>query len=190
VARERPSTYLLHTNTNTQPRGFDWRIHCGVEATELSTNKQHSLSDHIFYGDTHTHGHPPKNPQMPNGDPGLPFDLNQSARIPHAGSYQMHRTVSGFQTVGEWGQASWEEERGGPCVSPRAGTGGLVRVLQCGGRLLERQVVSGFSVTAVHESRLSAQRERAREGKSRNRKSLFYCCSERGKALHHWNLLI
>jgi hypothetical protein len=43
VARERPSTYL-HTNTNTQPRGFGWRIHCGVEVTVLSTNKHHSLS--------------------------------------------------------------------------------------------------------------------------------------------------
>jgi hypothetical protein len=43
VARERPSTYL-HTNTNTQPRGFGWRIHCGVEVTVLSTNKQHTLS--------------------------------------------------------------------------------------------------------------------------------------------------
>jgi hypothetical protein len=43
VARERPSTYL-QTNTNTQPRGFGWRINCGVEVTELSTNKQHSLS--------------------------------------------------------------------------------------------------------------------------------------------------
>ena len=27
-----------------EPRGFGWRIHCGVEVTELSTNKQHSLS--------------------------------------------------------------------------------------------------------------------------------------------------
>jgi hypothetical protein len=28
------------------PRGLwlDWRIHCGVEVTELSTNKQHTLS--------------------------------------------------------------------------------------------------------------------------------------------------
>jgi hypothetical protein len=38
--------------------------------------------------------------------------VNQSARIPHAGSYQMHRTGSGLQTVGEWGKASWEEESG------------------------------------------------------------------------------
>jgi hypothetical protein len=43
VAQERPSTYL-HTNTNTQPRGFGWRIHCGVEVTVFSTNKQHTLS--------------------------------------------------------------------------------------------------------------------------------------------------
>ena len=43
MARERPSTYL-HTNTNTQPRGFGWRIHCCVEVTVLSTSKQHTLS--------------------------------------------------------------------------------------------------------------------------------------------------
>jgi hypothetical protein len=43
VARERPSTYL-HANTTTQPRGFGWRIHCGVEVTVLSTNKQHTPS--------------------------------------------------------------------------------------------------------------------------------------------------
>ena len=43
MARERPSTYL-NTNTNTQPRGFRWRIHCGVEVTVSSINKQHSLS--------------------------------------------------------------------------------------------------------------------------------------------------
>ena len=43
MARERPSTYL-HTNTNTQPRGFGWRIHCGVEVTVSSTNKQHALA--------------------------------------------------------------------------------------------------------------------------------------------------
>jgi hypothetical protein len=42
VARERTSTYL-HTNTNTQPRGSGGRIHCGVEVTVLSTNKQHTL---------------------------------------------------------------------------------------------------------------------------------------------------
>jgi hypothetical protein len=46
VARERPSTYL-HTNTNTQPRGFGWRVHCGVEVTVLSTNKQHTLSESV-----------------------------------------------------------------------------------------------------------------------------------------------
>ena len=34
-----------HTHTScTTSRGFGWRIHCGVEVTELSTNKQHSLS--------------------------------------------------------------------------------------------------------------------------------------------------
>ncbi len=29
-----------HTHTHT---AFGWRIHCGVEVTELSTNKQHTL---------------------------------------------------------------------------------------------------------------------------------------------------
>jgi len=28
----------------TKPRGFGWRIHCGVEVTESSTNKQHTHS--------------------------------------------------------------------------------------------------------------------------------------------------
>jgi hypothetical protein len=28
----------------TQSRGFGWRIHCGVEVTESSTNKQHTLA--------------------------------------------------------------------------------------------------------------------------------------------------
>jgi hypothetical protein len=27
------------------PRGVGWRIHCGIEVTELSTNKQHTLSE-------------------------------------------------------------------------------------------------------------------------------------------------
>ena len=27
-----------------EPRGFGWRIHCGVEVTVSSTNKQHTLS--------------------------------------------------------------------------------------------------------------------------------------------------
>jgi hypothetical protein len=26
----------------TEPRGFGWRIHCGVEVTVSSTNKQHT----------------------------------------------------------------------------------------------------------------------------------------------------
>ena len=34
-----------------QSRGFGWRIHCGVEVTESSTNIQHSLS----LSHTHTH---------------------------------------------------------------------------------------------------------------------------------------
>jgi hypothetical protein len=43
---ERSST-RLHTNTYTsctQSRGPGWRIYCGVEVCELSTNKQLSLS--------------------------------------------------------------------------------------------------------------------------------------------------
>jgi hypothetical protein len=42
------SSAHLHTNTYTSctpSRGFGWRIHCGVEATESSNNKQMSLSD-------------------------------------------------------------------------------------------------------------------------------------------------
>jgi serine/threonine protein kinase len=58
VARERPSTYV-HTNTNTQPRGFGWRIHCGVEVTVLSTIKQHTLSRALTHSGIrqHTHKH-------------------------------------------------------------------------------------------------------------------------------------
>jgi hypothetical protein len=44
---ERPENVRAHIYTqtpNTQPRGFGWRIHCGVEVTESSTNKQHTLS--------------------------------------------------------------------------------------------------------------------------------------------------
>jgi hypothetical protein len=31
-------------------RGLGWRIHCGVEVTESSTNKQHTLSNPSGYG--------------------------------------------------------------------------------------------------------------------------------------------
>ena len=41
----RMSEYILahkhHTHTHA---ASGWRIHCGVEVTELSTNKQHTLS--------------------------------------------------------------------------------------------------------------------------------------------------
>jgi hypothetical protein len=30
------------------PRGFGWRIHCGVEVTESSTKKQHTLSEALL----------------------------------------------------------------------------------------------------------------------------------------------
>ena len=60
MARERPSTYL---HTNTQPRGFGWRIHCGVEVTELSTNKQHTLS--LSYKDTLENTPSPRAAQAP-----------------------------------------------------------------------------------------------------------------------------
>ncbi len=32
------------TPTTVTPRGFGWRIHCGVEVSESSTNKQYHLS--------------------------------------------------------------------------------------------------------------------------------------------------
>jgi len=38
------SVGMLNTLELTQPRGLGWRIHCGVEVTESSTNKQHTLS--------------------------------------------------------------------------------------------------------------------------------------------------
>ena len=37
-------THKHHTHTHA---AFGWRIHCGVEVTELSTNKQHSLSPDV-----------------------------------------------------------------------------------------------------------------------------------------------
>ena len=49
----RAHTYTQTPNTqtpNTQPRGLGWRIHCGVEVTELSTNKQHSLPISDYFG--------------------------------------------------------------------------------------------------------------------------------------------
>jgi hypothetical protein len=30
--------------TFDRSRGFGWRIHCSIEVTELSTNKEHTLS--------------------------------------------------------------------------------------------------------------------------------------------------
>jgi len=33
-----------HTHIIHNIRGFGWRIHCGVEVTESSTNKQHILN--------------------------------------------------------------------------------------------------------------------------------------------------
>jgi hypothetical protein len=33
-----------HKHTSCTSRGFGWRIHCGVEVTELTTNKQHTLT--------------------------------------------------------------------------------------------------------------------------------------------------
>ena len=39
------SEYILTHKHHTHPHAASgWRIHCGVEVTELSTNKQHSLS--------------------------------------------------------------------------------------------------------------------------------------------------
>jgi hypothetical protein len=34
-----PRKHKHHTHTHA---AFGWRIHCGVEVTELSTNKQHT----------------------------------------------------------------------------------------------------------------------------------------------------
>ena len=42
------------TQTNIS-RGFGWRIHCSVEVTELSTNKQHTLS--VLVAVTHVARH-------------------------------------------------------------------------------------------------------------------------------------
>jgi hypothetical protein len=39
--------------TSRTPRGFGWRIHCGVEVTESSTNKQHSLSRRTHHPEGH-----------------------------------------------------------------------------------------------------------------------------------------
>ena len=33
-----------HLHLWISSRGFDWRIHCSIEVTELSTNKQHTLT--------------------------------------------------------------------------------------------------------------------------------------------------
>ena len=38
------SYYSRIRNPHNHSRGFGWRIHCGVEVPELSTNKQHTLS--------------------------------------------------------------------------------------------------------------------------------------------------
>ena len=41
----RMSEYILTHKHHTHPHAASgWRIHCGVEVTELSTNKQHTLS--------------------------------------------------------------------------------------------------------------------------------------------------
>jgi hypothetical protein len=43
------SEYILTHKHHTHPHAASgWRIHCGVEVTELSTNKQHSLSSSTF----------------------------------------------------------------------------------------------------------------------------------------------
>ena len=50
---ERPENVRVHTytqtpHTHTPHAASGWRIHCGVEVTELSTNKQHTLSLYIL----------------------------------------------------------------------------------------------------------------------------------------------
>jgi len=44
VLKVSASVHLHCQVTVCSLRGFGWRIHCGVEATELSTNKQHTLT--------------------------------------------------------------------------------------------------------------------------------------------------
>jgi hypothetical protein len=36
--------FAMYIETVFPHSAFGWRIHCGVEVTELSTNKQHTLS--------------------------------------------------------------------------------------------------------------------------------------------------
>ena len=40
----RPKYPVCICRETSVSRGFGWRIHCGVEVTESSTNKQHTLS--------------------------------------------------------------------------------------------------------------------------------------------------
>ena len=39
-------THQVHKHQTHNHAASGWRIHCGVEVTELSTNKQHTLSEH------------------------------------------------------------------------------------------------------------------------------------------------
>ena len=42
------SEYILTHKHHTHPHAASgWRIHCGVEVTELSTNKQHTFSPSV-----------------------------------------------------------------------------------------------------------------------------------------------
>jgi len=41
---------LTHKHQTHNRAASGWRIHCGVEVTELSTNKQHSLSHPVTQG--------------------------------------------------------------------------------------------------------------------------------------------
>ena len=51
---ENPENVHIQTHTScTQSRGFGWRIHCGVEVTESSTNTQHTLSNLTRLASTH-----------------------------------------------------------------------------------------------------------------------------------------
>ena len=51
----RMSEYILTHKHHTHPHAASgWRIHCGVEVTELSTNKQHSLKSGSLRGPSDT----------------------------------------------------------------------------------------------------------------------------------------
>jgi hypothetical protein len=59
-------------------RGFGWRIHCGVEVTESSTNEEHTLSRHT-HGWGYTHAFQPAKQTEYETDTGTTY-----ARVIHS----------------------------------------------------------------------------------------------------------